>query len=336
MKINYKQFFEHRSIPESSIYLLVGKPYHLQNEVQFHIEFKLKSEGLDIKTYLIDSDFNLDLIRNDFETLSLFSEKKLIILNVLSNTIPKLLLDFILNTAIPKDLKIIIKVRPQTSAFKRNKFYSYIEKNHCVIEIIELKGQILQKWIENKFQRNKVKFTKESLAKILEKNEGNTSAIAQELYKMSLLKLDNVDSYIKYTQKSYKYTEYDLIDVALEGNLSKSLKILQYLNMVKSPEPYILFLIHNEIKKVYYLMFDLSPKPFISNYKKGLYNSLVNEFDKNTLEGMLEFCYSIDKSIKLGSNNINIWHQLETLVSCFVMRKLINNSFNNKNTFYAD
>ena len=82
MKINYKQFFEHRSIPESSIYLLVGKPYHLQSEVQFHIELKLKSEGLDIKTYLIDSDFNLDLIRNDFETLSLFSEKKLIILNV--------------------------------------------------------------------------------------------------------------------------------------------------------------------------------------------------------------------------------------------------------------
>ena len=336
MKINYKQFFEHRSIPESSIYLLVGKPYHLQNEVQFHIEFKLKSENFDINTYLIDSDFNIDLIRSDFETLSLFSEKKLIILNVLSNSIPKSLLDFILNTAIPKDLKVIIKAGSQTSAFKKSKFYSYIEKNHCVIEITELKGQILHKWIENKFQRNKIKFTKESLTKILEKNEGNTSAIAQELYKMSLLKLDNVDSYITYIQKSYKYTEYDLIDVSLEGNLSKALKILQYLNMVKSPEPYILFLMHNEIKKVYYLMFDLSPKPFISNYKKNLYNSLVSEFEKNTLENMLEFCYSIDKSIKLGSNNINIWHQLEILVSCFVMRKPINNSFNSKNIFYAD
>jgi DNA polymerase-3 subunit delta len=329
MKINYKQFFEHRKIPESSLYLLVGKPYHLQNEVQFNIEFYLKDEDFDVKTYLIDSDFNLDVIRNNFETLSLFNEKKLLILNVLSNTIPKALLDFILNIQIPKDLKIIIKAGAQTSAFKRNKFYSYIEKNHCIIEIAELKGVILQKWIENKFHKNKVKFTKESLVKILEKNEGNTSAIAQELYKMSLLKLDDVDSYINHIQKSYKYTEYDLIDASLEGDIYKSLKILQYLSMIKSPEPYILFLIHNEIKKIYYLMFDLLPKPFISNYKKDLYNSLIKKFDKDTLEGMLEFCYSIDKSIKLGSNSINVWHQLEVLINSFAMRKSIDNFFSN-------
>ena len=75
MKITYKQFFEHRRVPESSLYFLVGKPYHLQNEVQFNIEFNLKAKDFDIKTYLIDSDVNLDQIRSNFETLSLFNEK---------------------------------------------------------------------------------------------------------------------------------------------------------------------------------------------------------------------------------------------------------------------
>ena len=45
MKISYKQFFDSPEIPESSIYLILGKPYHLQNDIQSRLESFFKKSG---------------------------------------------------------------------------------------------------------------------------------------------------------------------------------------------------------------------------------------------------------------------------------------------------
>ena len=118
MKISYKQFFDSPEIPESSIYLVLGKPYHLQNDVQSRLESFLKKSGSSIKHLVVDSDFDINEIRNDFESYSLFEEKKSLILNIVSNTVPKKLLDYLLNNKAPKDLNLIIKLGPQTPAFQ--------------------------------------------------------------------------------------------------------------------------------------------------------------------------------------------------------------------------
>ena len=62
---------------------------------------------------------------------------------------------------------------------------------------------------------------------------------------MSLLNISDISIYFNYLQKEYKFTEYDLIDSILELNSAKAIKILNYLESVKSPEVYILFLINS-------------------------------------------------------------------------------------------
>ena len=79
MKISYKQFFDSPEILESSIYLILGKPYHLQNDVQSRLESFLKKSGSSIKHLVVDSDFDIYEIRDDFESYSLFEEKKSLI-----------------------------------------------------------------------------------------------------------------------------------------------------------------------------------------------------------------------------------------------------------------
>ena len=37
--------------------------------------------------------------------------------------------------------------------------------------------------------------------------------------------------------------------------------------------------------------------------------------------GLLQSCYAIDRSIKLGIKNSDIWHDLEVLVIDFIMKK---------------
>ena len=89
MKITYKKFISSSRIPEYGIYLILGKPYHLQNEVQSKIEQYYTNKEYMIKKIIVDSDFNLEAIKDDFENYSLFSENKFILFNVISNTIPK-------------------------------------------------------------------------------------------------------------------------------------------------------------------------------------------------------------------------------------------------------
>ncbi len=325
MKISYKQFFDSPEIPESSIYLILGKPCHLQNDVQSRLESFFKKSGSSIKHLVVDSDFDIHEVRDDFESYSLFEEKKSLILNVVSNTIPKKLLDYLLINKVPKDLNLIIKLGPQTPAFKRGKFLSMLSSEGCIIEISELKGIHLNSWVKQKFKKNNIIYSDELFEKLIQKNEGNTSSISQELYKMSLLNISDISVYFNYLQKEYKFTEYDLIDSILELNAAKAIKILNYLESVKSPEVYILFLINSEIKKIYYLLNNLSPQPYIPNHKKILYSTLSRQSDSHNLLDLIELSYVIDRRIKTGFGNFNVWHQLEILVASFILNEPLNN-----------
>ena len=324
MKISYKQFFDSPEVPESFIYLILGKPYHLQNDVQSRLESFLKKSGSSVEHLVVDSDFDINEIRNNFESYSLFEEKKALVLNIVSNTIPKKLLDYLLNNKVPKDLNLIIKLGPQTPAFKRGKFLSMLNSEGCIIEISELKGIHLNSWVKQKFKKNNITYSDELFEKLIQKNEGNTSSISQELYKMSLLNISDISVYFNYLQKEYKFTEYDLIDSMLELNTSKSIKILNYLESVKSSEVYLLFLINSEIKKIYYLINNLLPQPYIPNNKKNLYSAFSRKSNSNNLLGLIELSYVIDRRIKTGAGNFNIWNQLEILVASFILNEPLN------------
>ena len=330
MKITYKKFINSPRLSEYGMYLILGKPYHLQNEVQSKIEKFYKDKGYMVKKIIVDSDFNLDTIKDDFENYSLFSENKFILFNIISSTIPKSLSEYLVDMKSTSDLVIVIKLNPQSPSFKKTKIYSKIDSDGCVIEIYELAGSSLIEWMKMKFKKNNITYTEELFKKLIDKNEGNTSAISQELYKMSLLDISDVGIYFDFIQKEYKYSEFDLIDSIVDCNIQKVLKILGYLKSIKSPEVYILFLINSEIKKIHSLACKLSPPPYIPSFKKNIYDKFSENYNKEHLMGLLQSCYAIDKSIKLGIKNSNIWHDLEVLVIAFIMKKPLLHQSNNE------
>ena len=107
----------------------------------------------------------------------------------------------------------------------------------------------------------------------------------------------------------------------IDGDLKKTLKILSYLKSIKSPDVYILFLINNEIKKVYSLSNNLSPQPYLPSFKKNSYSKFSRDYSNQHLIDLMQYCYSIDKLIKLGSSQNHIWHNLEVVVTSFVLKK---------------
>ncbi len=331
MKITYKQFIVNNNIPVSPIYLVFGNPYHLLNEVQSRLERMLRHDETLVKRVVVDSDFDISIISDDFNSLSLFNEKKILILAVVSNSIPKRLTDFLQTVVLPDDLKIILKLGPQTSAFKKTNLFKIIDNTGHIIEVTELKGLDLKNWVKAKFKKNKINFSENQFQKLMEKNEGNTSAISQELYKMSLLEVQDLDDYFNLLQKEYKYNEYDLVNCLLEKNLAKSIKILKYLHTIKIPEVYILFLINLELKKIYSLHNEVSPMPYIPSFRKNLYYQIYDSLDKPLLKRLMEYCHEIDLSIKTSYSHTDVWHKLELLISSFILNKSPYSFINDRN-----
>ena len=323
MKLNHREFIDIATMPQLPIYLIHGNPKHLQNEVEGKIHTYYKKNNFSgKKNIIVDTDFILEELRKEIEIIPLFESNRIVTLNIVSKTIPQKLKDILIDSKIPDDLKIIIKLDRQPFVFKKTNFYEFCLNSCCIIEIFELKGANLKNWVQRKFFINKLKYSDEIFYKIIERTEGNTLSIAQELYKMSLLKLTDLDNYFQILQNDYKFSEFDLINALLIHDLSKSLKILNHLESVNFPTVYLLFLLNSEIRKIYQLSSGDS-KAFIPSYKTKIYNNVLNKVDVNVLSSLIEYCHKIDKTIKTGIDNISTWHQLEILIFCFILNKTI-------------
>ena len=94
MKITYSQILNSKSVPKSCLYLIYGDPYHLVNEMESILKKNLGFEA-NYNTHYIDNDFSLEEIRNDCESTSLFASSDVVILNIVSSSIPKKLSDYL-------------------------------------------------------------------------------------------------------------------------------------------------------------------------------------------------------------------------------------------------
>ena len=318
MKINFSQVLKGKTIPKSSLYMVYGKPYHLIAETRHKVQsFLLTNKKIETKKFIIDNDFIIDELRTDLESFSLFSEEMVIILNILSTSIPKNLQEYLLSVDIPNNYKIIITKSDSNASFKKTKFFKQIIEKYCLIEIFPLKNEDLRMWLKIKLESNKIIFTDHALDILITKNEGDTASLSQEIYKMTLSKNNRLDDILINVDNSYIYSEFDLIDNLLALNQKKSVIILEYLRKIKTPEPYLLALLYNEIKKIVSVKFNLEPKPYIPYNKSNMYQLLSKKLAIEQIIELLKYCYNIDKSIKSSSHYDYIWNQFERLIFSF-------------------
>lgn len=313
MKITYNQILNNKPIPKSRLYLIYGDPYHLINEIESMIKKNLNTQT-NINTHYIDNDFSLEEIRNDCESKSLFSSSNAVILNIVSSSIPKKLSDYLQNIELLDGITVILKFSKSINLIKKNKFLDFVEKKYVVLETRSLTGNNLDIWLKSKFNFAGIDYDSTSLELIKEMYDGNTSSMSQEIYKMSISKPARVDEYLSSVQMISKYSEFDLIDSILNQNQKQSLKILRHLKDSNISEVFILYLLQNEVRKFLYLRQNISPKPYIPNFKQKQYDAVMSLFEPSTLESLIRRCFTIDKYIKSNSEMKYVWDNFEEMV----------------------
>ena len=139
MIVDYIKFKKLPLSSEMVLFFIHGNPRNISNELEYGILKFFKKLDYKHLTYVIDDDSQTDTINNTYFEQSLFDDKKIITLNIVSNTIPKNLKVFI-ETVISdeNENRIIIKLDRQPSSFKNTKFYKHISSKSCLIELYEL------------------------------------------------------------------------------------------------------------------------------------------------------------------------------------------------------
>ena len=234
MKINFSQVLKGKTIPESPLYMIYGKPYHLIVETKHKLHsFLTKDKKIEKKVIMVDMDFKIDELKADLESFSLFNEETIIILNVLATSIPKNLQEYLLSVEIPDSYKIIITKSDTSTSFRKTKFFKTLAEKYSLIEIYPLKNEDLKFWTKLKLTNNNIKFTDQAIDLLILKNEGDTTSLSQEIYKMTLSGNNTLDSILNNLDNAHIYNEFDLIDNILSNNQEKSLTILKYLRKSK-------------------------------------------------------------------------------------------------------
>lgn len=312
MIIDYIKFKRFPLTSEIQLFTIHGNPRNISNEIEHDIlSFYTKLDYKHIN-YVIDDDSQTDSIKNNFEELSLFDEKKVITINVVSSSIPPNLKKFIETASANKnDNKVIIKVDRQPSSFKNTKFYKNLCHITCVIEVYELKGKILEQWVINKCKINKINFNELFVNKLINFNFNNSLAISQAIYQKSLMKNQDSDK----VSEDSKYTEYDLVDMLLNKNFNGFFKVSKYLQNTNASLTYILFLLNAELEKIYLIKHPKTNKPYIAPFLKAKYDVASKKYDSKNLLIGLKNIMNLDIGSKYNSKISNSWVSFNDLFS---------------------
>ena len=189
MILDYIKFKKLPLSADIPLFLIHGNPRNISNELEHDICSFYRKLGYKHENYVVDDDSETESIRNNLNEQSLFDEKKILSINIVSKSIPTNLKKLIDQWAseITED-KLIIKLDRQASSFKKTSFYKLISNSGCVIEIYELKGRILEQWVINKYKINNLDFNNDLVRDVINSNLNNSLSISQSIYLKSLSK----------------------------------------------------------------------------------------------------------------------------------------------------
>lgn len=304
------------------IYLLYGTNYFLIKREIEKIKLENNIESIDINNYNLENTI-LDNILDDAITLSLFSQKKMIIVDnsyIFTSSVRKKGLDHnidLLNKYIenPNPDTILIFVVNEEKIDDRKKIVKLIKINGKVIEFNEVKN--IDTFIKNEL--NDYKMDAITINSFVNRVGDNLAIITSEIEKLKLYKNDDKiitkDDVFNVCSEQIDVDMNELTNSIVSKNISKSLKI--YNELIKQGEEPLQIIIRlaNQFRIIYqskeltkkgYSNKDIADILGIHPYRVKKALEISYKFPSKELLSILKKLSRIDEGIKMGNMDKNI------------------------------
>jgi DNA polymerase-3 subunit delta len=275
--------------------------------------------------FSVESGFSWNQLALSADSLSIFSDKKIIELRIPTSTPgtegAKALTTYC--ERLPQDNLLLITTGKLASATLKSRWVESIDKVGVVVQVWALEGQDLLNWLQQRLQQRGLQVEIEGIRLLASRIEGNLLAADQEITKLYVLygavKLSTAQIFDAVADSS-RYDVFKLMDAILAAHLNRIIKILSGLRAEGIAAPVILWGLTKEARSLIKIKIALASGQqkdlvFRNNQiwdkRKSLVDKALNRLKIADLNRILVLSAKADRQIK-GQQSGDAW---ETLLS---------------------
>ncbi len=262
-----------------------------------------------------DSDSSTRLL-NELETLSLFADKTLVELRLTSSTLNSDLRKSIQKWIdYPSDSKsLLIYGGTLAKSETLSEWHCHLNKVGRVIDASTVPTNEFPKWLDREIKQASIEIDFHGKHAIVMHTKGNMLAAYQVIQRLKLVETDSMagssftlEQVMETLTHSAKYTIYDLVDLALKGDIPNVNRVCDLL-ITEGLEIFsMLWAIHREIDILLQIRYRLNQGETIEKIlnslniwrnRKNLVYEAVDRLDLTQLRKLQSLCHKTDRIIK--------------------------------------
>lgn len=330
MRIYPEQLVQHLKQKIPSCCLIFGDEALLCLEATEQAQKAAKNQGyLEKLSFSLDGKFDSDLIFGEFQTLSLFSEKKIIILTLTKTNKETSAFIREITPLLHPDILLILQGPKLNNQQMSSVWFKNLEQQGIFIATNLPQAHRFPQWVFQRLKALNLHADKDIVDYLCLHFEGNLLAAKQEFEKLALLYPKQNLTLQQVEQSITSHNHFSLfqwIDSLLAGDQMRAVRILKQLK-AEGTEPLLLCgALNNEIQKLLKLAYQSQQhsltqllnqqQPKLWPAKQQLIRDALARLNISKLEKMLIQCAEIEISIKV-ENRASDWLKLNDITYSF-------------------
>ena len=318
----------------ASVYFLSGDEPLQLGEMADAIRRAARATGYNSREiFSVDSTFSWSQLALAADSMSIFSDKKIIELRIPSSTVgtegAKALSAYC--QRLPADTLLLISIGKLASATLKSRWLESIDKVGVVIQVWALDGQDLLNWLQQRLLQRGLHVESDGIKLLASRIEGNLLAADQEITKLYVLYGAGQLSTAQIADAvadSSRYDVFKLMDWVLAAQTNRIITILAALRAEGIAAPVILWALTREARSLIHIKLALAggqhkDTVFRNNQiwdkRKPLVDKALTRLNLQQLNSILVLAAQADRQIK-GQQSGDAWETL--LAVCLLFTSL--------------
>jgi len=330
MRIYPEQLLQHINQQIPSCCLIFGDEALLSIEARDQMHRVAKSQGfLETFSFSLDGKFDSNLIFNEMQSLSLFSEKKIIELTLSKTTKENTAFIREITSLLHPDILLILQGAKLNSQQMNSVWFTGLEKQGIFVATNAPPAHRFPQWIFQRLKNLQLHASKDVVDFLCLHFEGNLLAAKQEFEKLALLYPNQHLSIQQVEQSITTHNHFSLfqwVDSLLAGEQIRATRIFTQLKAEGTELLLLSATLNSEIQKLLKLSYQgqHTALPLLLNQhqpklwpaKQKVMSDALIRLNTRQLEMLVIQCAEMEISIKVNNNDDN-WLKLEAICYSF-------------------
>ncbi|MFD1259545.1 DNA polymerase III subunit delta [Entomomonas asaccharolytica] len=329
MKLNINQLAKQLQTELSAVYIVAGDEPLLCMEAADAIRTAAREAGYsERQLFNVETNFDWSVLYDEAASMSLFAEKRILEFRLKTASLSdkgEALLSYLANP--PQDTLLLISA-PKLDV-KTKWVKTVTDSPLCqLIQIWPIEANQLPQWIRQRLATLGLSITPDALELFSLRVEGNLLAAAQEIEKLKLLigndsRVD-VDHIQQMVVDSARFDIFGLVDIALQGDATHSLRMLQGLRAEGAAETLVLWTLTKELRALMTLAQLAAQgiplqkafsqvRPPIWSKRQAIFQQAIGRYSANQWGELLIKAQQVDAQIK-GQAAGDCWQGLTDIL----------------------